>query len=48
MILSTYYDVQYQAVLDAVRDGRISEERVETSVRRILRWKYTIGIMPDM
>lgn len=45
MILSTYYDVQFQAVLDAVNDGRISKERIETSVRRILRWKYSIGIM---
>lgn len=47
MLLSTYYDVQYAAVLDAVKDGTISEERIETSVRRILKWKYNIGIMTD-
>lgn len=46
MILSTYYEVQYQAVIDAVEDGTITEERIEHSVRRILRWKYYLGIMP--
>lgn len=45
MILSTDYKVQYQAVLDAVSEGRIDEERIEESVRRILRWKKHIGIM---
>lgn len=45
MILSTYYDVQYQAVLDAVNAGTITEERLDASIRRILRWKYSLGIM---
>lgn len=45
MILSTYYDVQYQAVLDAVNEGVITEARLDASVRRILRWKYSLGIM---
>lgn len=45
MILSTSYDVQYQAVLDAVYDGLITEERLDASVRRILGWKYSLGIM---
>lgn len=47
MILSTRYDVQYQAVMNAVTDGTITEERIEHSVRRILRWKYQLGIMPN-
>lgn len=45
MILSTYYDVQYQAVLDAVDEGTITEERLDASVRRILHWKYSLGII---
>ena len=45
MILSTYYDVQYQAVLDAINAGTITEERLDASIRRILRWKYSLGIM---
>lgn len=47
MILSTCYEVQYRAVMDAVADGTITEERLEQSVRRILRWKYQLGIMPN-
>ncbi len=40
------YPVQYQAVLDAVCSGRISEERLHASVRRILMWKYNLGLLP--
>ena len=35
---------QYVAVLQAVSEGRISEERIELSVRRILEAKEKIGI----
>lgn len=45
MILSTDYQVQYDAVLKAVETGEISQERIEDSVRRILRWKYTLGLL---
>lgn len=34
----------YQAVLDAVRSGEISEKRLDDSVRRILETKYTFGL----
>ena len=39
------YPTQYQAVLDAVYSGRISEERLRDSVRRILMWKYDLGLL---
>ncbi|MGD7788284.1 glycoside hydrolase family 3 N-terminal domain-containing protein [Propionibacteriaceae bacterium Y1700] len=37
-------DVQWNAVLNAVRTGRISKRRLETSVRRILGMKYDRGL----
>ena len=45
MILSTNYVEQYEAVLKAVKDGRISEEQINESVIRILRWKYNLGLI---
>ncbi|GAA1436161.1 glycoside hydrolase family 3 protein [Microlunatus lacustris] len=39
--------VQYQAVLDAVEDGRLSERRIDQSVRRILTMKYERGVVDD-
>lgn len=45
MILSTNYGEQYEAVLQAVKDGRISEEQINESVIRILRWKYNLGLI---
>lgn len=38
------YDTQYDAVLQAVKDGRISRERLEASVLRILTWKHSLNI----
>ncbi|MFW6329742.1 MAG: glycoside hydrolase family 3 protein [Alkalispirochaetaceae bacterium] len=35
----------YQALLDGVASGRISEERVEESVRRILKFKFRMGLL---
>lgn len=40
-------DVMYQAVLQAVRDGEISEERLDESVERILELKWDRGITGD-
>lgn len=39
------YPTQYQAVLDAVHSGRITIERLQDSVRRILLWKYNLGLL---
>ena len=35
---------QYKAVLEAVNNGTISEERIDTSVRRILLWKKDLSL----
>ena len=45
MLCSTEYQTQYAAVLEAVQDGRISEERINESVYRILKWKYAMELM---
>jgi beta-N-acetylhexosaminidase len=38
-------DLQFNAVLDAVRSGRISEQRIDESVKRILLLKLTRGVI---
>lgn len=35
----------YHSVLEAMESGRISRERVESSVLRILQWKQALGIL---
>ncbi len=45
MILATDYQVQYEAVHKAVLSGRIKEGQLDESIRRILRWKYTLGLL---
>jgi len=45
MLCSADFAGQYAAVLAAAKDGRISEERIDESVLRILRWKLKIGIL---
>ena len=39
------YETQYPAVLAAVENGQISQERIEESVLRILRWKQELGLL---
>lgn len=45
LLCCTDYKDQTKAVLDAVKDGTITEERIDESVERILRWKMKIGIL---
>lgn len=45
LLCSTDFETQYQAVLQAVTDGTITEERLDESVRRILRLKLTMGLL---
>lgn len=39
------YEVQHQAVMDAVINGSITLEQIDVSVTRILYWKQQLGIM---
>ena len=45
LLCSSEYKIQYNAVLEAAKTGRIPEERINESVLRIIEWKYKIGIM---
>lgn len=45
LICTTNYSVQIPAVIQAVKDGRISEERINESVLRILNCKLELGII---
>ena len=45
LLCSTEYAVQYEAVLQAVKDGRIPMEQLNASVLRLLRWKQELGLL---
>ena len=45
LLCCTDYETQYPAVVQAVKEGRISEERIDQSVMRILLTKQKLGIM---
>ncbi len=45
IICCSKYKTAYTAVLEAVRDGRISEEQINKACARVLDWKYKIGIL---
>lgn len=36
-----------QALIAAVEDGRLAEERLDASVRRVLAWKAQLGLLDD-
>lgn len=45
MLISSNYTVQINAVLQAVRDGQITQETIDQAVRRVLRWKLDLGLL---
>ena len=45
LICTTNYEVQIPAVIQAVKDGKINEERIDESVLRILNCKLKLGII---
>ena len=45
LLCSTEYAVQYQAVLDAVLEGRIDIDVLNQAVRHVLQWKIDIGLL---
>ena len=47
LLMPPEFDVAYNAVLDAVASGELTEERIDTSVRRILSLKQDLGIVDD-
>lgn len=45
LLCSSEYQIQYQAVLEAAQNGRISQEVLDTAVLRILNWKDRLGLL---
>lgn len=45
LLCCTDFQVQIPEVVKAVKNGIISEEQIDASVLRILKWKATIGIL---
>lgn len=46
LLCSSEYKIQYEAVLKAVREERISTAQIRQAACRILRWKYDLGLLP--
>ncbi|WP_223245867.1 glycoside hydrolase family 3 protein [Streptococcus himalayensis] len=46
-ILGSHYDTQIPYLLDKIEAGKLSEERINQSVRRILKWKYRLGLLSE-
>jgi beta-N-acetylhexosaminidase len=47
LLMPPDFDLAYNAVLEAVRSGEISERRIDRSVFRILRLKWQLGLFKD-
>lgn len=45
LLCSTEYAVQYEAVLQAVLDGRIDIDVLNRAVRNVLEWKISLGLL---
>lgn len=45
LLCSTEYQIQYNAVLQAVLDGRISAGQLDEAVTRVLQWKFDLGLI---
>lgn len=45
MILTSQYPTQIARLLEAISSGELSEERIDESVLRVLRWKQELGLL---
>lgn len=45
LLCCTDYRTHYQAVLNALSEGRLSREQLEEAACRIILWKYELGIL---
>ena len=45
MIISSAYEIQYNAILDAVHNGNIALDQVDKSLFRILKMKYNLKLI---
>ena len=47
LLISSDFEVQIPAILQAVQQGAISPLQIDSSVMRILRWKQDLGLFPE-
>jgi len=45
LILGSSYQTQIPYLLKKISSGELTEERINESVRRILIWKYDLGLL---
>ena len=45
ILLTSDFEIQRKAVINAVNHGEIAEERINESVKRILAYKFYMGLM---
>ena len=45
LILTTYFEEQIPLVIEAVKAGEISGDILDQAVRRVLGWKYDLGLL---
>ena len=45
MVVTTDFQTQIPQVLSALEDGSLSQSRVDQAVRRVLGWKYDLGLI---
>lgn len=47
MLISSNFVTQYQAVLDALSAGELTEPQIRQAALRVIRWKMALGLIPD-
>lgn len=47
LILGSSYQTQIPYLLKKISSGELTEERIDESVRRILTWKYNLGLLEE-
>lgn len=45
MVVTTNFQTEITQVLDALKDGSLSQERVDEALARVLGWKYDLGLI---
>lgn len=47
LLITTDYEKTYKSILEAVNNGSIDEELIDSAVARILAWKYKLGLIKE-
>ena len=47
MLISSDFVTQYNAVLAALNDGRITSGQIRAAAVRVIEWKMALGLMPE-